>query len=99
MNYKKLSFVKITPNKKFENGRFAKISIRENVENAVSRKLVLAKCDFFDLAKINPLKVLFDLELLSEVKLLLEFVLEFLLEVKLLLDVKLLIEVEMLLQV
>ena len=29
LNYKKLSFVKIGPREKFENGRFAKVSIRE----------------------------------------------------------------------
>ena len=52
-----LGLVKISPHEKFENGRFAKISIREIFgKGCDSRKLVLVKCDFFDLAKINSLR-------------------------------------------
>ena len=51
-------FVKIGPREKFENGRFAKVSIREIFGKGWFVKLVLAKYDFFDLAKINPIKVL-----------------------------------------
>ena len=34
-----------------------KLIYAKNLENTNLQKLVLAKCDFFDLAKINPLKV------------------------------------------
>ena len=35
-----------------------KLVYEKYLEKADSRKLVLTKCDIFDLAKINPLKVL-----------------------------------------
>ena len=35
-----------------------KLVYAKYLEKADSRKLVLAKCDFCDLAKINPIKVL-----------------------------------------
>ena len=34
-----------------------KLVYAKYLENAHSQKLVLGKCDFFDLAKINPFKV------------------------------------------